>query len=177
MPPSAPDAQLSLAMIAGIFALAGVAVGHLLTMLAAWRDRKRRRSDLLLSKLDELAVEDRVLQTWLAEFQTKETVLDAQALTPELPCSRMEVLASIYFERLKQPVAQYTQSLRAYYTWVFATLPQLPNVSKDGRLPNPLLWCLARSDKDSVERLLREIQSCRRTLSDSVTSEAKRLLG
>ena len=171
-----PDSQVTFAVIAGVFALLGVAVGHLLTMLAGWFDTKRKRNDLLLSKLDELAVEDRVLQTWLAELQTKESVLHVQALNPELPCSKIEVLASIYFPRLTQPVAKYTQSLRAYYTWVFAVLPQLPNVSNDGRLPNPLSWCLARSDKASLERLLREIQSCRRTLADSVTSEARLLL-
>ncbi len=171
------DFQVTLAVIAGIFALLGVAMGNLLAMLAGWFDRKWKRNELLLSKLDELATEDRVLQHWLkADFQMKESVGACQACDPELPCSKMEVLTSIYFPQLRQPVANYTQSLRAYYTWVFQVLPQIPNVSNDGRLPNPLSWCLTRYDKDSVERHLREIQSCRRTLADSVSREAKLLL-
>jgi hypothetical protein len=173
-----PAVQLSLQWIAGIFALFGVVVGQILLMFSAWSERKHRRKELLLSKLDELAMEDRALQHWLkADFQTKESVVACQACDPELPCSKIEVLSSIYFERLKQPVSNYTQSLRSFYKWAFEVLPQLPNVSNDGRLPNPLSWCLARHDKDSFERHLRDIQSCRRTLSESVSTEAKRLLG
>lgn len=169
-----PDAEWSLAVIGGVFALLGVAVGHLLAMLAAWIDRRRRRNELLLSKLDELAVADQTIAHWLSQFRASATLLEMQSLHPSLPCLRIETLAVIYFPSLTQAVAKYTKALRSYYTWAIGQVPQL---SRDGNLPHPLLWCLTLADKNSAERHHQEIELCHRSLAESVSIEAKRLLG
>jgi len=169
-----PDAEWSLAVIGGVFALLGVAVGHLLTMLAAWIDRKRRRNELLLSKLDDLTSEHRAIADWLSNIRHTRTLLDLHKCHPEARLSRIEALALLYFESLQQPVGQYTAALRSYYTWAIGQVPQL---SRDGNLPHPLLWCLTLADKDSAERHHQEIELCHRSLAESVSIEAKRLLG
>jgi hypothetical protein len=160
-----------------LIAVVGVALGSVLSLagaaFVAWRERKYRRHDRLLAKLDELAVEDQTVLRWLSQFRACQTMLEMQLLPPSLPLSRMESLAALYFDRLKQPVAKYSAVLRSYNTWAFS---QVSKFSKDGNLPHPLLWCLTISDKESLERHHQNIQSCHKTLADSVVAEAKLLL-
>jgi len=166
--------ELSLAVIAGVFALLGVAVGHLLTMLSGWLDRKRQRKQLLLAKLDDLAAEDQTILRWLSQIREAASLLEMQRLHPSLPCQKIDALAVLYFPALTQAVSRYTVALRAYYTWAVA---QVPKFSTDGSFQHPLLWCLHLSDKDAAERCSVEIEDRHRELAAAVAAEASRLLG
>ena len=160
-----------------LIAVGGVALGSVLSLagaaFVAWRERKYRSHDRSLAKLDELAVEDQTVLRWLSQFRACQTILEMQLTHPDLHLSRMESLAALYFDNLKQPVAKYSAALRSYYTWAFS---QVPKFAKDGKFPNPLAWCLIQSDNDSDERHRKDIQLCHRSLTESVASEAKLLL-
>ena len=168
-----PDIELSLAVITGVFALLGVAVGHLLAIFAAWLDRKRRRNELLLAKLDDLAAEDQTILHWRSQIRETRNLLELQSLDPQLPCSRIESLTVIYFPALKQPVAQYTAALRSYYSWC---VQQVPAFSADGTFPRPLHWSLIFHNKTEAERHTTEMRNCHSIFAESVASEAQRLL-
>jgi hypothetical protein len=169
-----------------IIAVGGVLLGGMMSLAAATfvarREQKyrrceqeRQRRDRLLAKLDELSSEHQTISRWLSQFRTSETMSSMQSLHPTLPCSRMEALAAIYFESLEQPVAQYTAALKSYYTWAFS---QVPHFAKEDRsFPYPLLQCLIAFDQEAAARHNQEIESCFRSLADSVAREAKTLLG
>lgn len=162
-----------------IIAVGGVLLGSLLSLaaatLVAWRDRHYQRRVLLLTKLDDLAVEHTTLANWMNKIRTCQTLLDLQLAHPELPCSRMESLAALYFARLKQPVAQYTAALRAYYTWAFSQVSKF--VQTDASFPSSLQSCLLKTDQAGADQHRKQIEACFRELADSVAAEAKRLLG
>ena len=66
-------------------------VGHLLTMLATWLDRKRRRTEMLLSKLDDWTVAFDDARAWLTTLDQSMTLADVQA-KPFLECARLQAL-------------------------------------------------------------------------------------
>lgn len=160
-------------VLVGLFSLLGVAIGHLLSMLSAWFARKRQRREMLLSKLDLLTSEVQTIVHWQLQcYQTQNLTL-MQSLHPSLPCCRIGALAALYFPQLEQPVARYTEALQSYYNW---SVQQVPNFSKDGTFPHPLLWCLHLHDPDTAKRHTDEIQSRQNELATAVALEAKRLL-
>lgn len=160
-------------IIAGVIALLGVAVGHLLTMIAAWLERKRRRNELLLSKLDELTVEIQLLVRWMNDINQSDTIYKMQELHPSHACYRAEALAHLYFQHLIPEVSQYMEALRNYYTWA---LQRVPEFSSDTTLPRPFLVCLHSLDKSSTTAYLADIDKRHGEFAKAVASEAKRLL-
>ncbi len=169
-----PDFQYATALIAGGFAIGGLVVGHLLTRIDKWLDRKRARAEMLLSKLDDWTIAFDDARSWLATLDQSRTLADVQA-RPFLECARLQALTTLYFHDLERPVAEYMSSLRAYYIWIVQCVAAL---GPDGRLPTPLATWLRMSDERSSEtqRQCSNILECQQRLVSAARRKAEGLL-
>lgn len=169
-----PDAQWSLAVMAGVFALLGVAVGHLLTALAAWTDRKRRKNEMLLAKLDEMMVAFEHARGWCIEMSQANT-LQALQEKPFVECGRIQALSILYFRDLETPLADYMNSLRTYYIW---SVECLSSLGPNAELPIPLDAWLRMSDEysEQTKRHCTTILECQQRLIAAMKSTADKLI-
>jgi hypothetical protein len=170
-----PNCQYLDSLIAGGIAIAGIVVGHVLTMLTTWHDRKHKRTALLLSKLDDWTVALDDARGWLIAQEQSKTLADIQA-KPFLGCDRLQALTILYFPDLEPFVANYMKSLKEYYLWIIECMVSL---GPDGRLTIPLATWLRMSDQYSSQTQAHcdAIIECHKNLIEATQHLAQKLLG
>jgi hypothetical protein len=168
------DCQYMTALIAGGFAIGGLVVGHLLTMFDTWLDRKHRRTEMLLSKLDDWTVAFGDARAWLMTLDQSKTLADVQA-KPFHECARLQALTLLYFHDLELFVADYIDSVREYYLWIVKCMATL---GPDGRLTIPLATWLRMSDQyeSETQHHIGNLLECQQKLVAAAKRKAEKLL-
>lgn len=176
------------AIIAASAVLAGVIVSQGISIFSAWLDRKRRRNELLMTKLDELLGGALVCLQWLKDFHNCTSLRHAQSLPSSIPCHQIESLAILYFHHLLPTVRRYTASLRSHYSLAMRSMPDefpidppavrpLPSNTAPSAPDNPTLGEYVQlSGNTSLLNSLQEIRQIHTEIGAQAEKEAQALL-
>ena len=120
MPPPAPDHWN--AIVAAVAVLLGVAIAQLTQWASVRRERRHRRTAVLLEKLESLMNADREGAKWLASFQACTEFQQATATQPEEHLHKIAAFSLLYFPRLQSVVSEHHQEVRSFYSHALRTL-------------------------------------------------------
>ena len=115
MPPAIPDHWPQI--IAGCFAILGVVIGQVLSMISTSRERKQKRAAIMLEKLEELMTVDRAITNWVSDFQACTTFKEVVATSPTESCHHLRSLALLYFPNLQSVIDEYTSELQLFHSF------------------------------------------------------------
>jgi len=161
------------AIIAAGSLLCGVLISQATSMFATKLDRKHRKHERLLAKLDEMMLAMDKPRDWYYSISKSTSISHARSLPPDI--SRVQTLSILYFRELEQPVAAYAQSLAAYYVWVISCMSSL---GPDASLPLPVDTWMRMSDQFSAQTEVHSAASmeCQRRLIAAMKTTAQNLM-
>jgi hypothetical protein len=107
------DTTILVAIVSASSVLVGVIAAQGVAMLQSWLDRKHKREILLREKYEALGLhflDSMKLPHELMGATSAEAVL---ALTRQESANKAQMLALVYFPKLRQPIGQYSDSYSA----------------------------------------------------------------
>jgi hypothetical protein len=111
----ANEANIVSIIVGGAIALAGTIVSQTLGLLSGWVDRRHQRDIRQRERLEQLASAVSATILWFQTLSSCRTIEEIRANPPPLEARRISILALLYFPRLLEPAAAYTNGLIRYY--------------------------------------------------------------
>jgi hypothetical protein len=169
MPQTHDISSLTLAIVAGGFAIGGTVVGQFFGLLSGWIQRRhdvRLRKRQMLEKMVDLESES---LSWFARLLSCRTIDDYRAAKPPLQTRHIALFARMSFPNLVEPATRYANGCIHYYSLVGECYnPQIP-ATMGAQL------VLAAQNSQDVANREREILTLRNLLDEAIVAETKKL--
>ncbi len=169
MPQSHDISSLTLAIVAGGFAIGGTVVGQFFGLLSGWIQRRhevRLRKRQRLERMVDLMAES---LSWFARLLSCRSKDDYRAAQPPLQTRHIVLLARMSFPKLVEPATRYAEGCLNYY----ALVAECYNPNNPATMGAQLVLA-ARNSQDVANRE-REILTLRNHLDEAIVAEAKKL--
>ena len=155
--------EIKIAILTGIFALAGVLISQIQTWISSWIDHKYQRNVLLRTKYEEMTLLFLDSLRWSTDLTSCASPEGILAISQATNANKVHMLCSIYFPLLREVSGKCLDACSSFYQTVVSSYNPLSSVLLGQQVGN------LQSYKEARDILL----DAKNLLKDQITIHAK----